>query len=58
MPDVLVRVLSASRFSGVEGGSQGSTPWRCWWNGRLDSFHPSKEKAEARFKEIRERGWA
>jgi len=58
MPDVLVRVLSASRFSGVEGGGTGSLPWRCWWNGRVDSFHSSKAKAEARFTEIRRRGWA
>jgi len=63
MPDLLVRVLSASRFSGVEGGGNGSQPWRVWWNGRLDSWHSSKEEAEKRFKEIGVtnrygRGWA
>jgi len=58
MADVLVRVLSSSRFSGVESGGQGSLPHRVWWNGRLDSWHSSKPKAEARFKEIVKRGWA
>ena len=58
MPDVLVRVLSASRFSGVESGGYGSLPHRVWWNGRIDSFHSSKEEAETRYQEIRKRGWA
>jgi len=58
MPDMLVRVLANSRFSGVEGGGQHSQRWRVWWNGRVDSFHSSKKEAEARFLEIRKRGWA
>ena len=57
-PDVLVRVLSASRFSGVEGGGQGSQPWRCWWNGRVSGFYATKQEAEERFKAIKRRGWA
>lgn len=58
MVDVLVRVLASSRFSGVEGGGTGSQPWRCWWNGRLDSWHKTQKDAQARFEQIRRRGWA
>jgi hypothetical protein len=56
--DVLVRALANSSFYGVEGGSSPGLRWRVWWNGRIDSFHSSKAKAEARYQEIVKRGWA
>jgi len=53
----LVLTLRMARFCGVEGGSAGVLRWRCWWNGRIDSFHKHWYLAEERFAQIKKVGW-
>lgn len=55
--NTLVQTLRMARFSGVEGGSRGALKYRCWWNGRIDSWHKHRYLAEERFAEIKKRGW-
>lgn len=55
MADWAVRKLRNRHFSGIEGGSQGSLPWRVWWNGRITAWCPTQEAAEWRWQQIVDR---